>query len=124
MNPSEERSGTDDDPLNMLEDLENIHEILNEQEIRLVNSIFVDMNDFYNITDRVEAALSEKKIDRRDLRVLYNSILKVVIHNHHVRSNAERKNRERNYVRSFFDLPKIINKWLFNARVYVQCFSW
>jgi len=122
MNPSEERSGTNDDPLDMLEDVEKIHEILNEQEIRLVNSIFVDMNDFYNITDRVEAALSEKKIDRRDLRVLYNSILKVVIHNHHVRVNAGKKG-ERNYVRSFFDLPEIINKWLFNARVYFQCFS-
>jgi len=119
MGASKEKSGMDDNPLSILEDIENIQEILSDQEIRLVNNIFVDMIDFYRITECIELALSEKKIDRRDLRVFYNSILKVVMHNYHVQL-AEKKQNERNYLRVFFDLPEILNEWLFHARVLVD----
>ncbi len=103
-----------DNPLHILEDMENLEEILDDQEIRLLNNIFADMKDFYLITDCIETALSERIIDRRDLRVLYNSILKVVMHN--VRRVEEKDN---NYVRAFFNLPEIIHEWLFTERIYV-----
>ena len=122
MGASKEKSGMDDNPLNILEDIENIQEILNDQEILLVNNIFVDMKDFYRITECIELALFERKIDRRDLRVLYNSILKVVMHYYHVRT-AEEKQNKRNYLRVFFDLPEIINKWLFHARILVHTYN-
>lgn len=122
MDASKEKSGMDDNPLNILEDIENIQEILNDQEMRLVNNIFVDMKDFYRITEYIELALSEKKIDRRDLRVLYNSILKVVMQNYHVRT-VEEKQKKRNYLRVFFDLPEILNKWLFHARILVHTYN-
>ena len=122
MGASKEKSGMDDNPLNILEDIENIQEILNDQEMRLVNNIFVDMKDFYRITECIELALFERKIDRRDLRVLYNSILKVVMHYYHVRT-AEEKQNKRNYLRVFFDLPEIINKWLFHARILVHTYN-
>ena len=122
MGASKEKSGMDDNPLNILEEFENIQEILNDQEILLVNNIFVDMKDFYRITECIELALFERKIDRRDLRVLYNSILKVVMHYYHVRT-AEEKQNKRNYLRVFFDLPEIINKWLFHARILVHTYN-
>ena len=122
MGASKEKSGMDDNPLNILEEFENIQEILNYQEILLVNNIFVDMKDFYRITECIELALSEKNIDRRDLRVLYNSILKVVMHNYHVRT-VEEKQKKRNYLRVFFDLPEILNKWLFHARILVHTYN-
>jgi len=122
MDASKEKSGMDDNPLNILEEIENIQEILNDQEMRLVNNIFVDMKDFYRITEYIELALSEKKIDRRDLRVLYNSILKVVMQNYHVRT-VEEKQKKRNYLRVFFDLPEILNKWLFHARILVHTYN-
>ena len=122
MGASKEKSGMDDNPLNILEEFENIQEILNYQEILLVNNIFVDMKDFYRITECIELALFERKIDRRDLRVLYNSILKVVMHYYHVRT-AEEKQNKRNYLRVFFDLPEIINKWLFHARILVHTYN-
>ena len=80
------------------------------------------MKDFYRITEYIELALSEKKIDRRDLRVLYNSILKVVMQNYHVRT-VEEKQKKRNYLRVFFDLPEILNKWLFHARILVHTYN-
>jgi hypothetical protein len=122
MGASKEKSVMDDNPLNILEDIENIQEILDDQEMRLVNNIFVDMKEFYRITECIELALLERKIDRRDLRVLYNSILKVVMHNYHVRM-AEEKQKKRNYLRVFFDLPEILNKWLFHARVLVHTYN-
>lgn len=122
MGASKEKSRMDDNPLNILEDIENIQEILNDQEILLVNNIFVDMKDFYRITECIELALSERKIDRRDLRVLYNSILKVVMHDYHVRM-AEEKQNKRNYLRVFFELPEILNKWLFHARILVHTYN-
>lgn len=122
MGASKEKSRMDDNPLNILEDIENIQEILNDQEMLLVNNIFVDMKDFYRITECIELALSERKIDRRDLRVLYNSILKVVMHDYHVRM-AEEKQNKRNYLRVFFELPEILNKWLFHARILVHTYN-
>ena len=76
---------TDDNPLNTLEDIENIQEILNDQEMRLLNKVFIEMEDFYRITECIESALSEKKMDRRDLWVFNNSIMKVVIHKYRIR---------------------------------------
>lgn len=114
MGSPKEKSGMNGNPLHILEDMENLQEILNDQEIRLLKNIFVDMKDFYLITDCIEIALSERKIDRRDLRVLYNSILKVVMHN--VRRVEEKDDK---YMRAFFNLPEIIHEWLFTARIYV-----
>ena len=122
MGASKEKPGTGDNPLHILEDIENIQEILDDQERRLLNDVFVDMKDFYRITECIELALSERIIERRDLRVLYSSILKVVMHNHHVRM-AEEKQEKRNYLRAFFDLPEILSKWLFHARVLVHLYD-
>jgi hypothetical protein len=113
MGSPKEKSGMNGNPLNILEDMENLQEILNDEEICLLNNVFVDMKDFYLITDCIEIALSERKIDRRDLRVLYGSILKVVMHN--VRRVEE---KDDNYMRAFFNLPEIIHEWLFTARIY------
>jgi hypothetical protein len=122
MGASKEKPGTGDNPLQILEDIENIQEILDDQERRLLNDVFVDMKDFYRMTECIELALSERRIERRDLRVLYSSILKVVMHNHHVRT-AEEKQKKRNYLRAFFDLPEILSKWLFHARVLVHLYD-
>ena len=116
MGSPKEKPGMNGNLLNILEDMENIQEILNDQEIRLLNNIFVDMKDFYLITDCIEIALSERRIDKRDLRDLYNSILKVVMHNHKIRRVEE---RDDNYMRAFFNLPERIHEWLFTARIYV-----
>jgi len=116
MSISKEKSSIDDKPLKMLEEIENIQEILTDSEIRLVNNVFFNMEDFYRITENIEMALSDNKIDRRDLRVLYNSILKVVIHKYKIKVTEE-KQKKHNYIRTFFDLPEIINKWLFQTRV-------
>ena len=122
MGASKEKPGTGDNPLNILEDIENIQVILDDQERRLVNDVFVDMKDFYRMTECIELALSERRIERRDLRVLYGSILKVVMHSYHVRT-AEEKQKKPNYLRAFFDLPEILNKWLFHARVLVHTYN-
>jgi hypothetical protein len=105
------KNSTDEDPLRMLEDIENIQEILNDTEMRLVNDVFINMNDFYRITENIERALTDNRIDIRDLKVLYYSILKVVSHRKKKRDREEKK-KKRNYIRTFFDLPEIINKWL------------
>ena len=122
MGASKEKTGTGDNPLNILEDIENIQVILDDQERRLVNDVFVDMKDFYRMTECIELALSERRIDRRDLRALYGSILKVVMHSYHVRT-AEEKQKKPNYLRAFFDLPEILNKWLFHARVLIHTYN-
>ena len=80
-----------------------------------MNNVFFNMEDFNMVTENIVMALSDNKIDRRDLRVLYNSILKVVIYKNKIKLTEEKQNKN-SYIRTFFDLPYILNKRLFKTR--------
>ena len=98
------------DILSALDNIEEIDVILSEREIRLLNNIFSDLNDFTRIVDNIDTALSEREIDSRDVGVLYQSISKLVDH----RSKARRVRKDSS-ARWFFEFPEMIMEKLLRA---------
>jgi hypothetical protein len=97
------------DPLEFLDEIEDISEVLTDSELELVNKIFKNVGDFYRITESIEDALANRVIDKRDIQNLNYVILKVVtsrIQSEYV------EEKERGIVRFFFELPETINKIL------------
>ena len=99
------------DALSALDDIEKIGTILSKEEIRLLNNVFSDLNDFTRIVDNIDTALSERVIDSRDVGVLYQSISKLVDH----RSKARRVRKDSS-ARWFFEFPEMIMEKLLRAR--------
>ena len=99
------------DALSALDDIEEIDVILSEREIRLLNNIFSDLNDFTRIVDNIDDAISDRIIDSRDVGVLYQSISKLVNH----RSKA-RWVRKESRARWFFEFPEMIIEKYLHAR--------
>ena len=99
------------DTLSALDDIEKIGTILSKEEIRLLNNVFSDLNDFTKIVDNIDTALSERVIDSRDVGVLYQSISKLVDH----RSKVRRVRKDRS-ARWFFEFPEMIMEKLLRAR--------
>ena len=99
------------DILSALDNIEEIDVILSEREIRLLNNIFSDLNDFTRIVDNIDDAISDRIIDSRDVGVLYQSISKLVSH----RSKARRVRKE-SRARWFFEFPEMIIEKYLRAR--------
>ena len=96
------------DALLALDDIEEIDTILSERELRLLNNIFSDLNDFIRIVDNVDDAISDRIIVSRDVGLLYQSISKLV--NHRRKGRIVRKESR---ARWFFEFPEmIIEKYL------------
>jgi hypothetical protein len=96
----------DNHPLDILDNIEVVDEILSDSEMRLINNVFKDLNDFYIITDKIDFAISENIINEADVRTLYYSILKVV--NSKDKTRNKKKRKDRHILRAFFELPEII----------------
>jgi len=105
------------DVLLALDDIEEIDTILSEREIRILNNIFSDLNDFTRIVDNIDDAISDRIIDSRDVGLLYQSISKLV--NHRSKGRIVRKE---NRALWFFEFPEMIIEKYLRARAQVSIF--
>ena len=74
------KSKIENDALSQLDDIEEMDTILSESEIRLLNNIFSNLNDFTKIVDDIDEAILEGIIDTKDVSIMYQSIMKLVKH--------------------------------------------
>ena len=108
------KSQIENDALLGLDDIDEIDIILSKREIRLLNNIFSDLNDFTRIVDSIDDAISDRIIDSRDVSILYHSIMKLV--NHRSKARIFRKDSK---ARWFFEFPEMILKKYLRVREYV-----
>jgi hypothetical protein len=113
--PNKEREKND--ILLALDDIEEIDTILSEKEIRILNNIFSDFNDFTRIIDDIDTAISDRVIDSRDVGLLYHSISKLVNHR-----SKNRIIRKENRARWFFEFPEMIIEKYLRARAQLLLF--
>ena len=95
------------DPLDNLYNIEDIDTILNEEEIRLINNVFNELEEFNQITDSLENALSKNLITDYQLNKIFKTIKKIVYHKTSLKMGKQAK---KSLVRTFFELPEIISK--------------
>lgn len=108
------KSQIDDDAFLGLDDIEEIDIILSTREIRLLNNIFSDLDDFTKIVDSIDEAISDRVIDSRDISIFYYSIMKMV--NHRSKARIFKKDSR---ARWFFEFPeRILEKYL-RVREYI-----
>ena len=95
------------DPLFDLYNIENTKKILNDEEISLINNIFNEIEEFYQITDIFENALSTNQLNHQQLNKIFKTITKIAYYKASLKTHKQPK---KNLVRTFFELPEIISK--------------
>jgi len=93
------------DALLELDDIEQIDIILSKRELRLLNNVFSDLNDFTRIVDNIDDAISEGIIDTRDVGLMYQSIMKLV--KHKSKTGMISKGSK---ARWFFEFPEMVRE--------------
>ena len=90
-----------------IEDMEIIDVVLNEEELNLLHSVFNELNDFEQITDCLEMAVSNNKINHTQLNQLYKIFTKTIYFKVSLNRNTKPK---KGIIKTFFELPEIISK--------------
>ena len=98
---------TDKDPLIDLYNIEDIQTILNDEEIRLINNVFNEMEEFNQITDTIENALSNNRTNHQQLNKIFKTIIKIA---YYKTALKVREPRKKSFFKTFFELPEIISK--------------
>ena len=93
--------------LDALDNIENIDDTLNEEELRLINLVFEELDGFNEITDALENALTNNTISHYQFKKIFKTMIKVIYHK--VSINAP-KQPKKSLIRTFFEMPEIINK--------------
>ena len=93
-----------------IEDIENVDTVLTEEEVILLNKVFSELYAFDQITDDLEVALSDNKINHSQLNQLYKIFTKTV----YLKVSLNRNNPPKGFAKTFFELPEIISKKLFS----------
>ena len=101
------------DPLSDLYNIENIQTILNEEEIQLISNIFNEIEEFNQITDTIENALSDNRTNHQQLNKIFKTIKKVAYYKTLLKIQEQPK---KSLVRTFFELPEIISKKIFQNK--------
>ncbi|MFC1803737.1 hypothetical protein ACFL0D_07215 [Thermoproteota archaeon] len=94
-------------PLDDLDNIENIEVVLDEEELRLINLVFNEVEEFNQITDTLEQALSSNIISHYQFKKIFKTIIKVVYYKISLNMPLQAK---KSLVRTFFELPEIISK--------------
>lgn len=95
------------DSLNNIYNIENINMILDEEEIKVINKLFNELEDFFQITDNIENALTDNRINYNQINTLFDTIKKVAYYKTSLKTHKAPK---KNLVRTLFELPEIISK--------------
>ena len=93
-----------------IEDCEAIDVVLDVEEIKLLNKVFDEIEDFEHITDCLERAVSDNKINHSQLNQLYKIFTKTV----YLKVSLNRNTPPKGFAKTFFELPEIISKKLFS----------
>ena len=104
--------------LHNLEDIENVNVVLNEEEVKLLNKVFSEFKEFDHITDDLEEAISDNKINHSQLNQILKIITKTVYFKMYLNRNSQ---PSKGFIHTFFELPEIISKkiylYLYRKRV-------
>jgi hypothetical protein len=95
------------DPLRDLYNIDLVGKILEEEELRLINLVFDEFDDFNQITDAMEDMISKNVINDFQLQRILKTIKKVVYYKVSLNLPSQEK---KSLMRTFFELPEIISK--------------
>ena len=90
-----------------LETIENVDIILNQEELKLLNKVFYELNGFDQMTDELGKAISDNKINHLQLNQILKIITKTVYFKMELNSSSQPK---KGIINTFFEIPEIISK--------------
>jgi hypothetical protein len=106
MDDSKENS-INDNPLYMLHDMENVQEVLNSAELKTINNLFNSLDNFNHILFTLEEDVVKNNITINDLKIVFNSIIKLVEHRN---IKNIKRDKKMGLTKTFFELPEIISR--------------
>jgi hypothetical protein len=93
--------------LDDLDNIENVYDVLDDEELRLINLVFQELEGFNQITDYLERALTDNRISHYQFKKIFKTMIKVVYYKVSVNTPLQPKKR---LIRAFFELPETIHK--------------
>lgn len=100
--------------LEKLDDIEQVDQILNSEEIKIINTVFNDIENFKQIVDSLDYAFNNRILVESDFKTLYGSIIKMVKLRSERKGTDELKEK-RSLAKTFFELPELISKKIFTS---------
>ena len=93
--------------LDDFDNIENFDDVLDNEELRLINLVFEELEGVKQITDSLERALTENRISNYQFKKIFKTMIKLVYFKVSVNVPQQPK---KGLIRTFFELPEIINK--------------
>jgi hypothetical protein len=107
MDDSSKKSKTNINPLYILDDIENVKDVLNDEELKIINNLFNSLDNFNLILYNLEKDVVKNNITINDLKIIFNSIIKLVEHRNIKKIKIDQK---MGLTKAFFELPEIISR--------------
>ena len=95
-----------DNPLYLLDDIEETKDILSKQEIGKLEEMFESIDKFNEIYEFIEENIVKKGVSEHDLLSTYNIINKIF------HSNHQKTSEKIGYTQIFFEIPEILSRKL------------
>jgi hypothetical protein len=95
-------------PLDGLDNIEDIDHILSEEDLRIINKVFDSTDHFYQIIDTFENALSNKDIEKKEMKRALFSISKILNYKRITSRTKNQKKKRSLLFRLLFELPELI----------------
>ena len=93
--------------IDYIDDIENIIEVLDEEELRLINLVFNELDGFCQLTDSLKDALVYNKVSHYQFKKIFKSMIKVVYYKLSLNVPIQQR---KSLGKTFFELPEIIYK--------------
>ena len=94
-------------PLDELDNIEDIKVVLDAEELRLINIVFDEIDEFIQITDALENALTNNLISNYQFKKIFRTIIKIVFYKVSLNMPLQ---KNKGLIQTFFELPETISK--------------
>ena len=114
MKDSKKSRENKDNPIYLLNNIEDVNAILSEDELYKIREMFNSIDNFNEITEGIEKNIMKNRLNKNDFIAMFNLVDKIA-HNRDKARPLELDYPEKmGLAKSFFELPEIISRRLFS----------
>jgi hypothetical protein len=101
------------DPLAQLDQIESYDTVLSKIEIKIVDNIFNNINDFYTLQENIRSALKDESLNKYQLLDFFDHVVNDALND----LNNEKKHKHRRGIlfRMLFELPELLQDTIKSA---------
>lgn len=116
MNGSKTLRKMKENPIYLLNNIEDVNSILSESELNELKKMFNSIENFNEISEGIEKNIVKNRLNKCDIITIFNLVEKIS-HNRDNENHIKHVHSEKvGLARSFFELPEIISRRMFSKK--------